>query len=81
MPYTPSLAQERTALAWQRSALSLAVVAALLLPHGGWAQIAAAVVLAGAAVVASRRRLGCRSLAMVTSAAAVLSALTVATTG
>jgi uncharacterized membrane protein YidH (DUF202 family) len=77
MPYTPSAAAERTALAWQRSALALTVVAGLLLRHGRAATIAAAAGLAAAAVLAARRRLGCRALAMTTVGAALISALVV----
>jgi uncharacterized membrane protein YidH (DUF202 family) len=48
-----SRALDRTALGWQRSGLSLAVIAALLLLHGvhrgeSWAVVAACVVGAGA---------------------------------
>jgi uncharacterized membrane protein YidH (DUF202 family) len=74
MRYTPSGAAERTALAWQRSALALAVLAALMLRHGGLPAIAAAVALAGAAVLAARLGLGCRALALVTVGAALISA-------
>jgi uncharacterized membrane protein YidH (DUF202 family) len=73
MPYTPSGAAERTALAWQRSALALAVVAALLLHHGGWAATAAAAAMVGGAVLAARRQLGCRALALLTVGAALVS--------
>jgi uncharacterized membrane protein YidH (DUF202 family) len=77
MPYTPSAAAERTALAWQRSALVLAVVAALLLRGARPPDIAAAAALAAAAVLAARRRLSCRALAMVTIGAAAVAGLTV----
>jgi hypothetical protein len=81
MSSTPSQWRERTALAWQRSGLALGVVAALFLRHGRWPEIAAAAGLSAAAVLTSRRRLDCRALALVTTGAALLAAVTVAATG
>jgi uncharacterized membrane protein YidH (DUF202 family) len=75
---------ERTALAWQRSALSLAVLAGLFLHAGRLLGIAVGALLVAAAAMAyasSRspavrpRRL--RALAVVTVLAAVAAALTV----
>ena len=82
MSSTPNVAwRERTALAWQRSGLALAVIAALMLRHGHWAEIAAAIALAAAAVLTSRRQIGCRALALVTCGAAVVAAAAVLLTG
>ena len=72
---------ERTALAWQRSALALAVLGALFLRHGHWAEIAAAVALAAAAVLTARRQIGCRALAIVTVGAALVAVAAIALTG
>jgi O-antigen/teichoic acid export membrane protein len=57
----PSRAVERTALGWQRSGLSLAVIAALLLLHAvhedePWGIVAGFAVSAGAALVAMAGR-------------------------
>jgi hypothetical protein len=81
MSSTRSDWRERTALAWQRSGLALAVVAALFLRHGRWPEVAAAAAIAAAAALAFRGRLDCRALAFVTSGAAVISVAIVATTG
>jgi uncharacterized membrane protein YidH (DUF202 family) len=81
MPYTPSDAAERTALAWQRSGLSLAVVGALFLRRPSLPAIAAAIALAAAGALAARRHLGCRALALVTTGAALAAALVVTLTG
>jgi hypothetical protein len=81
MSSTPSLFAQRTALAWQRSGLALGVVAALMLRHGRWPEIAAAAALGAAAMLAFRRRLDCRALALVTTGAALVSAAIVVTTG
>jgi hypothetical protein len=82
MSSTPNVAwRERTALAWQRSGLALGVVAALMLRHGHWAEIAAAVALAAAAVLTARRQIGCRALALATCGAALVAAAAVALTG
>lgn len=60
-PRRPGFANERTALGWQRSSLSLAVIAALLLGHavqrGEPAEVVAAVLVgAGAAWVGTAGR-------------------------
>ena len=81
MPSTPSLWRERTALAWQRSGLSLGVVGALMLRRPSPPAIAAAVALAAAGALASRRHLGCRALALVTTGAALIAAITVVAIG
>jgi hypothetical protein len=69
----PALWRERTALAWQRSGLSLAVVAALLLRRANWPAAAAAIALAAAAILATSRHLGARALALTTVGAALVS--------
>ncbi|HEY7076490.1 MAG TPA: hypothetical protein VH418_14025 [Solirubrobacteraceae bacterium] len=81
MSSTPSDWRERTALAWQRSGLALAVVAALMLRNGTWAEIAAAAALAAAGALTARRQIGCRALALVTCGAALVAAVTVVVTG
>jgi hypothetical protein len=81
MSSTPSDWRQRTQLAWQRSGLALVVVAALFLRHGRWPDLAAAAAVGAAAVLTYRRRLDCRTLALVTSGAALVAAVTVAVTG
>ena len=84
MPSTPDSFIQRTALAWQRSALALAVLGALFL-HGGrtLGVIAGALVIASAAAAyessrhAGERPRRLRALSALTFLAAVAAALTV----
>jgi uncharacterized membrane protein YidH (DUF202 family) len=88
MPADPGRANERTALGWQRSSLSLAVVAALLLAHAVHRReplgVATALVVGagGAWVGALGRRLYARRRAAPSTSAArplrVVAAITVA---
>jgi hypothetical protein len=68
-------AVERTALARQRSALSLALVAALMLRHGQPLAVAGGLALAAAATAAYAGRAGPRGLTAATVAAAVAAVL------
>lgn len=72
-----SLAAERTVLGWQRSALSLGVVAALMLRHGRTLDLVAGLLVAAAACMVYGRRAGTRALAATTTAAAVVAVLIV----
>jgi uncharacterized membrane protein YidH (DUF202 family) len=84
MPSTPDSYAQRTALAWQRSALALAVLGALFL-HGGriLGIIAGALLIASAAAAyesarhAGERPQRLRALSALTFVAALAAALTV----
>jgi uncharacterized membrane protein YidH (DUF202 family) len=80
----PDSFRQRTALAWQRSALALAVLGALFLHHGRILGIVAGALLIASAAAAyeSSRHVGerprrLRALSALTFAAAVAAALTV----
>jgi uncharacterized membrane protein YidH (DUF202 family) len=84
MPSIPDSYAQRTALAWQRSALALAVLGALFL-HGGriLGVVAGALLIASAAAAyessrhAGERPRRLRALSALTFVAAVAAALTV----
>ena len=82
MPSTPDSYTQRTALAWQRSALALAVLGALFLHAGGLLGIVAGALLiaSGAAAYESSRHAGerpqrLRALTALTITAAVAALL------